>query len=101
MAGVKTEARFWNGIASMIPTKGSLNSGSLALAQKFLKSREGFRKGLQHIQQQTGVRIGIMYPPNEGLIAISNEPGEVKAAVLAAAKSACQDLGEKMDIKFL
>lgn len=99
MVGVEKEAKMSRALASLIPRKGSLNIGSMALAEKFIKSREGFRKGLEHIQEETGVKIGIMYPPNSGISPITNEPQIIKASIWASAKKACEDLGEKMNFE--
>ena len=99
MIGVEKEAKLSRVIAKFIPNMASINIGSATLAKKFIQSRESHRKALEYIQKQTGINIGIMYPPDGGMIPITNEPAIVKASMLAAAKRACEDLGEKMNFK--
>ena len=86
-------------LGRFLPNKASLESGSVALFLKFARGRENFRKALDTIQQETGVNIGLMYPPDGGLIPITNESGVVKAGILASAKRACEDLGERMNFQ--
>ena len=99
MIGVEKEARLTRIFARFIPNMASMNIGSATLAKKFIQSRESQRSALEYIQKQTGVNIGIMYPPDCGILPITNDPQTIKASVLAAAKRACEDLGEVMNFK--
>ncbi len=99
IVGVEKEAKKLSSIAKYIPNMASLNIGSATLLKKFIQSRENQRQALQYIQEQTGVNVGIMYPPNCDMLPITNDPETVKASVLASAKRACEDLGEPMNFE--
>ncbi|TRZ64753.1 hypothetical protein D4R20_02255 [bacterium] len=99
IVGVEEEAKKLSSIAKYIPNMASLNIGSATLLKKFIQSRGNQREALEYIQEQTGVNVGIMYPPNCGMMPITNDPETVKASVLAAAKRTCEDLGEEMNFK--
>ncbi len=99
MVGVEKDAKFSRMLARFIPNRASLKTGSATLLKKFIQSKEGQREALSFIQEQTGVKIGIMYPPDGGMLPITNDGPTVKAGVLAAAKKTCEELGEKMNFK--
>lgn len=101
MTGVEKEAKTANKIARFLPNKGSLETGSLTLATKMIKSRNNFLRALKYIQEKNGVHIGIAYPPDGSVIPIENDPKTVKAAIFSAAKKMCEQLGEKMDFELL
>ncbi len=97
MIGVEKEAKLTRVMARFIPNMASLNIGSATLLKKFIKSRDSQLEALKFIQEQTGVKIGIMYPPDGGMLPITHDSETVRAGVLAAAKKACEDLGEEMN----
>lgn len=97
LSGVEKDAKLPRFISRFIPNMASLNVGSATLLKKFAQSREDFRKALIQIEKETNVKIGIMYPPVSALDTTINDPEIVKASVLAAAKKACEDLGEPMN----
>ncbi len=69
------------------------------LVEKFTKGREGFLKGLKYIKKQKKVNIGIMYPPDCGIVAFTRDAKLIKRAVRLSAEKACEDLGEPMNFK--
>lgn len=99
MVGVEKDAKFSRMLARFIPNRASLKTGSATLLKKFIQSKESQREALEFIQEQTGVNIGIMYPPDGGMLPITNDGPTVRAGVLAAAKKTCEELGEEMNFE--
>jgi predicted patatin/cPLA2 family phospholipase len=99
MAELDEEVESGKGKAGLIP--GSLDISSAALLRKFLQSATGLKRDLQYAQKEFGVNIGVLFPPDEGLDITTQDPNQIKAAMLSAAKDACEVFGEPEKCKNL
>ncbi|HVO86730.1 MAG TPA: patatin-like phospholipase family protein [Candidatus Binatia bacterium] len=68
--------------------------GSLGTVEKFLSAKQQIRKSLEFIQKQTGVSIGILWPPDSGLTNVGTNPDAVQAAELESARGTIEAFGE-------
>ena len=75
--------------------------GSLGAVEKFLRIKEEIRKSLEYIQSQTGVRIGIMWPPDSDLGNVTTDPTQIEAAIIESARSVIKQFGGEQPDKIL
>ena len=63
--------------------------------EKFLLIKEQMRKSMEYLQEQSGVNIGIMWPPDAGLDVMRQDPYAIETAVLESARSVISRFDEQ------
>jgi predicted patatin/cPLA2 family phospholipase len=81
-------------LAQMLP-----RVGSLSFLEKVLKQKKELREAFGKMRKEKNVNVGVMWPPEAGLTQVSSDPKEIKAAIMAAARSTCAEFGEPEKIK--
>lgn len=89
-------AKFAKRHAGSLARIGSLDhAASLNQVEKGLLLKYEQRKAFERIREQTGVHIGVLWPPNSDLTTTSINGDDMKEAVLASARDALRQFGEE------
>ncbi|HEY4479665.1 MAG TPA: hypothetical protein VI981_04920 [Candidatus Paceibacterota bacterium] len=75
-------------LAEFLPKVGSL--GTMA---KFASNKKQMRESLEFIQKQSGVNIGILWPPDTNLDTLTTDPYKIEASELEAARGVIKAFG--------
>ncbi|MCE9541216.1 hypothetical protein K8R03_01500 [Candidatus Kaiserbacteria bacterium] len=89
-------AKFARRRAGSLMRAGSLDgAASLHQVEKGLLLKHEQRKAFELIQKETGVHIGVLWPPNSGLTTTSIDGDDMKEAVLSSARDTIKQFGGK------
>ncbi len=60
---------------------------------RFFKIKENMRLFFEEIQRETGVKVGILWPPDQGLSSLPGDPDSLKAAIYESARATIRTFG--------
>ena len=76
-------------------TKNMASVSSMGTVEEFFRMKENVRGVLEKLGKIHNVKIAVMWPPEEGLNALNNNPDSIRRAILESYRKAISDFGEK------
>lgn len=69
--------------------------GSMGAVEEYFRKKERVRELFDQIGKLHGVKIGVLWPPEEGLGNLTNDPDIMKTAILESYRKTVSDFGEQ------